>query len=149
MPTTRSLKLLRPTIILWLTLSTLPVSAEERPLAPQNIEGAIIVNAEELIKLIYSNPGMILVDSRKQDEFIKGHIEGAINLLNTDLTEIKLKTVAPSVSEPIAFYCNGPRCLRSSDAVTKALSWGYNNVFWFRSGWKEWQDERLPVATGK
>ena len=34
-----------------------------------------------------------------------------------------------------------------ADAIRKAMGWGYRNVFWFRGGWKEWTDKRLPVIT--
>ena len=37
--------------------------------------------------------------------------------------------------------------MRSTDAVNKALAWGYKNVYWYRGGWKEWTEKRLPVVT--
>jgi rhodanese-related sulfurtransferase len=77
----------------------------------------------------------------------KGHIEGAVNLLNTSLRREDMEALCPDKTTPIVFYCNGTRCLRSSDAIRKAMGWGYRNVFWFRGGWKEWTDKRLPVIT--
>jgi len=125
------------------------VSAGPRPKPPEKIQGAIAVTAEGLIKLVFSNPEMVLVDSRKKTEYIKGHIEGAINILNTRLTKQNLQKIVPDRSDAILFYCNGPRCLRSADSVKKALSWGYTNIFWFRGGWKEWREKRFPIITGE
>jgi rhodanese-related sulfurtransferase len=123
------------------------MSAEEKPRAPENIEGTTIVSAEETIDLILKEPDLIVIDARKKTEYVKGHIEGAINMLNTKMKRDDLEKLAPDKSKPILFYCNGTRCMRSTDAIRKAKNWGYTNLIWFRGGWKEWSDKRLPVVT--
>ena len=123
------------------------LSAEQKPYAPENIKDVMIVSAEEVIELILARPDLIVIDSRKKTEYQKGHIEGAINILNTRLKPEDLERVSPDKSTEILFYCNGSRCLRSTDSIKKAKSWGYSNLIWFRGGWKEWTDKRLPVVT--
>ena len=123
------------------------LSAEQKPYAPENIEDVAIVSAEEVIELILANPDLIVIDSRKKTEYQKGHIEGAINILNTQLKFEDLERVSPDKSTQILFYCNGARCLRSADSIKKAKSWGYTRLIWFRGGWKEWTEKRLPVVT--
>lgn len=123
------------------------VGADEKPYAPDSIPGAVIVSAEQVVELILAKPELVIIDSRKKSEFTKGHIEGAVNLLNTTLRQEDLEEACPDKATSIVFYCNGVRCLRSSDAVRKAMDWGYRNVFWFRGGWKEWTDKRLPVIS--
>ena len=130
--------------VLWLSSSSV---AGEKPYAPASLPGATILSAEEVINLILADPDLIVIDSRKKTEYIKGHIEGAINILNTELELEGLESVIPDRSTPVLFYCNGVRCLRSSDSITKAVGWGYTKVFWFRGGWKEWTEKRLPVVT--
>ena len=139
---------LRTAIVICVPLlfsATLP--AEQKPYAPENIQGVTTVTAEQVIDMILANPDMIIIDSRKKSEYQKGHIEGAINILNTRLKREDLESISPDKSREILFYCNGTRCLRSSDAIKKAKSWGYNNLIWFRGGWKEWSEKRLPVVT--
>lgn len=131
--------------ILTMFSSTLP--AEQKPYAPENIEGVNIVSAEDVIELILSKPDLIVIDSRKKTEYQKGHIEGAINILNTQLKREDIESISPDKSKEILFYCNGTRCLRSSDSIKKAKNWGYTNLTWFRGGWKEWTEKRLPVVT--
>jgi len=123
------------------------VSAVEKPHAPENIPGVNQVSAEEVVDLILSNADIIIIDSRKKTEYLKGHIEGAINILNTELAREDLQAIAPDRSRAVLFYCNGARCLRSSDSIDKALGWGYSNIYWFRGGWEEWTEKRLPVIT--
>lgn len=131
-------------IVLWIFSS---VVAAEKPYAPESLPGATILTAEEVISMILGNPDLVVIDSRKKTEFIKGHIEGAINILNTELEIEDLESIVPDRSAALLFYCNGVRCLRSSDSITRAVDWGYTNLFWFRGGWKEWTEKRLPVVT--
>ena len=123
------------------------LAAEQKPYAPENIEDVTIVSAEEVIEMILANPDLIVIDSRKKTEYLKGHIEGAINILNTKLNQEALERISPDKSNSILFYCNGTRCLRSSNSINKAKEWGYTQLIWFRGGWKEWSDKRLPVVT--
>jgi len=121
--------------------------ADEKPYAPESLPGVVIVSAEEVVEMILSRPDLVIIDSRKKTEYTKGHIEGAVNLLNTSMDPGYMESLCPDKTRSIVFYCNGVRCLRSSDAIQKAMEWGYKNVFWFRGGWKEWADKRLPVIT--
>ncbi len=130
-----------------LILFSSALSAEQKPYAPENIKDVMNVSAEEVIELILANPDLIVIDSRKKTEYQKGHIEGAVNMLNTQLKPEDLERVSPEKSTEILFYCNGTRCLRSADSIKKAKSWGYTRLIWFRGGWKEWTEKRLPVVT--
>ena len=123
------------------------LAAEQKPYAPEKIEGVAIVSAEEAIEMILADPDLIVIDSRKKTEYLKGHIEGAINLLNTRLKREEFERISADKSRKILFYCNGVRCLRSSDSINKVKEWGYTNLIWFRGGWKEWSEKRLPIVT--
>lgn len=133
--------------LLGLALFSASAMAAEKPYVPESMPGATSVSAEEVVAMILSNSELVVIDSRKKTEYIKGHIEGAINILNTELTPDNLEEVAPDKTKALLFYCNGIRCLRSSDSIGKALDWGYTNIFWFRGGWNEWTEKRLPVIT--
>jgi rhodanese-related sulfurtransferase len=125
------------------------IAADQKPHAPETIDGVTIVSAEEVIEMILADPELLVIDSRKKTEFQKGHIQGAVNILNTRMKAEDLQHIAPDKDQRILFYCNGTRCLRSTDAITKAQSWGYTQIIWFRGGWKEWIEKRLPVVTGE
>ncbi len=118
----------------------------DKPLAPEVIDGATNLTAEQVVDLILDTPQLVIIDARKEEEYAKGHIEGAISILDTTMTEEKLSTVAPDTHGPLLFYCNGERCMRSTKAATKAIGWGYDKVYWFRGGWAEWESKGLPVS---
>jgi rhodanese-related sulfurtransferase len=118
----------------------------EKPLAPEKVAGTTRVSAEDAVELIGAASGLIILDNRYPEEFAKGHIEGAINLLDTTLQRADLAKLAPKLDTPLLFYCNGERCMRSSHAAEKAVGWGYRKIYWLRGGWQEWMDKHLPVA---
>jgi rhodanese-related sulfurtransferase len=122
------------------------VGAEQGSLAPEFIHDVPILTAEEVVGRILANPDLVVIDSRKSAEFKKGHIEGALNVVNTELLEAKLLEIAPDKTIELLFYCDGVRCLRSSDSITKARAWGYENLYWFRGGWEEWTGKMLPIV---
>jgi rhodanese-related sulfurtransferase len=126
-------------------LIVLPALAE-KPLAPEQIPGTIRLSAEQTVDLILSTPNLVVIDARAVDEYAKGHIEGAISLLDTTMTEAALAKSVPDKTTPLMFYCNGERCMRSGNACKKAMAWGYSKVYWFRGGWKQWLAKELPVA---
>ena len=117
----------------------------DKPIAPEHIEGATDLTAEQVVALILDTPELVIIDARKEDEFAKGHIENAISLLDTTMSREALAGLVPSPTTPILFYCNGERCLRSTNAAKKAASWGYTRVYWFRGGWVKWREKKLPV----
>lgn len=118
----------------------------EKPVAPETLKGAITVGVSTATELIVNTPNLLIVDSRKEVEYLKGHIQGSVNLLDTEMTLEKLGKHAPDKSTPILFYCNGKRCLRSSRASTKAIEWGYKSIYWFRGGWNEWVEKGMPIS---
>lgn len=88
----------------------------------------------------------MVIDSRSIEEHAKGHIEGSISLLDTEMTKEMLSQYAAWTDDPVIFFCNGTRCMRSYNASVKALGWGYTKVYWFRGGWKEWMSKGLPIS---
>ena len=123
------------------------VSAQaEKPTAPEQIEGATNLSAEQVIDLILAQPELVIIDARKQEEYAKGHIENAVSLLDTKMSEEALAQHVPSKQTAVLFYCNGKRCMRSTNAANKAIAWGYSRVYWFRGGWGEWREKQLPVS---
>jgi len=118
--------------------------AEAKQRAPERIEGATIVNAEELIELFSKHENTVVIDARLASDRKQGYIEGSVNLENTLTDCNKLFTILKTMSVPVVFYCNGDDCSRSADSIKIALSCGYNNVYWFRGGFHEWLLKGYP-----
>ena len=74
-----------------------------------------------------------------------GRIPGAYHLeLKEVFNKDSLSNLVKS-NAPVVFYCNGPKCLRSSKSAIKAVSWGFKKVFYFRGGLPAWRKAGYPV----
>ena len=137
---------MKPLAMLLTLLLASPLAHADKPLAPDTIPGTTLITAEQLVELINTTPGLIIIDARLHDEYAKGHIEGSLFMLDTDMTPEKLCNMVRTRETPVVFYCNGERCKRSTNAASKAVSWGYRRIFWFRGGWREWTNKGFPVS---
>ena len=124
----------------------LPVaSAGGKIISPDNIPGSVKVNAEGVIKLVESMPNVILIDSRIRNDRLQGFIEGSISLPDEETSCDSLGGIVPNKTHPALYYCNGPRCGRSANAIEIALGCGYSNIYWFRGGLEEWMTKDYPI----
>ncbi len=137
---------IRQNITLAILLTTLipqTLKATEDEL-PDTISGTKTINAEELIDLATETESLILIDARLRSDHKQGFIEGSVNLPNTLTSCASLKEFTNDESQPLLFYCNGPKCERSTQAVQIAQSCGYQNIYWFRGGMDEWKKKHYP-----
>jgi rhodanese-related sulfurtransferase len=85
--------------------------------------------------------GALLIDVREQDEFAKGHAQGAIPL-SRGIVELKIEDLAPDLATPIICYCGGGS--RSALVADNLQKMGYTNVRSLAGGFKAWKDQSLP-----
>lgn len=130
--------------ILGLPLIGAPARGFEPPTAPPVIDGAITVNAEELIDLAQRLPNLIIIDSRIADNRKHGYIEGSRSLPDVDTNCAALAQTIPTLDAEVLFYCNGVRCGRSAKAAEIAVDCGYRHLYWFRGGFEKWKEEGYP-----
>lgn len=115
-------------------------AAEE---APASVAGAKTVNATEA-KALYDKKTMFL-DARNNSDWEAGRIAGAVHLeLKSALTKESLAKHAKP-GDPIVFYCNGPKCMVSANAIEKVKPWGYTQLFYMRDGLPAWKAANYPV----
>jgi rhodanese-related sulfurtransferase len=105
------------------------------------------VDAESVLDLIESLPTLKIIDARMSQDRIHGYLEGSVSLpdINTDCKS--LANHLAKKSQPVLFYCNGPKCGRSAKSSVKALECGYTQVYWFRGGFEEWKQKNYPYLT--
>jgi rhodanese-related sulfurtransferase len=114
-------------------------------LAPDAVVGCETVSVNQA-KALYDKQATF-IDVRTMKSWKLGHIPSAVHmdLVKTFSVET-LNMHVPNLEQEIVIYCNGPRCLRSSIAAAKAVSWGYRNVYYFREGYPAWEDANHPVV---
>ncbi len=101
------------------------------------------VSPEELLRRVRDGE-VVLVDVRPREEFLAGHVPGALNV-PPDQLESHLATL-PTDREIVA-YCRGPYCLFSAEAVAALRARGYR-ARRLAAGLPDWRAEGHPVAVG-
>lgn len=110
---------------------------------PESVPGATTVDAAAAKKLFDQEAAF--VDLRKENVWNSGRVPGAIWLdFKSSFDEAAL-TSEVEKDEKVVFYCSGVRCPRSSKAATKALAWGFTDVYYFRDGFPAWKTAGYPV----
>lgn len=118
-------------------------NANDNKLSPEHLKGATTVTATRVIELIQSTPSLVIIDSRMNDR-PQGYIEGSVNLADIDTTCETLAQHIKTLSSPVVFYCNGPRCRRSEKAIKVAIKCGYSSIYWYRGGFEDWMNQGFP-----
>ena len=84
------------------------------------------VSMEEGLKLMASDKDFILLDVRTPEEFVGGHIPGALQLTNETFTKQDAEKLLKNKSQTIYVYCRSGR--RSKQSSQKLIDFGYTNV---------------------
>jgi rhodanese-related sulfurtransferase len=92
---------------------------------------------------------LILVDARSREDYIEGHIPGALSLPLGEFDELIqgfMERVPPD--RMIITYCSGVECHDSHDLAEFLNGAGFSNVRIFAGGLPEWQEKNKPVEKG-
>jgi rhodanese-related sulfurtransferase len=121
----------------------LPAAAQD---APTTIAGATTVDAKQIVDLIGKDQNLVILDNRKVEDFSAGHIEGAVRLIDTDVSADSLAKHIKSKDAAVLFYCNGLKCGRAAKAAEKASQLGYTKIYYYAAGMDEWNKQGLPLV---
>lgn len=133
---------MRCSLLLLCLLLVWRVDAAEAPL---EVKGATTVNAIQARQLYEF--GVLFIDVRPAREWSWGHVHGALHL---DLHG-RFADLAESAwprSMPIVLYCDSEVCPHSAEAARRAVGWGFQQVYYFRSGYFAWQLLDFPLGKG-
>ena len=86
------------------------------------------ISMDEAVKMMKDEKNYIILDVRRPDEYVEGHIPGAINVPNEEIGTSKIAEL-PDKSQLILVYCRSGR--RSKEASEKLVKLGYTNIVEF------------------
>ncbi len=98
------------------------------------------INKDELWSRVQSND-VVIIDVRPVEEFINGHIPGAISI---PLAELKDRLNEIPNDREIVAYCRGPYCVLSPEAIKILKDEGYEALR-LEESLPEWKSAGLPV----
>jgi len=100
------------------------------------------LSVQDVKKKIDAGDKIILVDTREDVEWARGHAAGAIHL-GKGVIERDIENVIPDKEATIVLYCGGG--FRSALAADNVQRMGYHNVISMDGGWKGWTEAGLPT----
>ena len=81
---------------------------------------------KQALRMIQEDKELIILDVRTKDEYIMGHIKGAINIPNETISNTK-PDLLPDTDKTILVYCQGG--MRAGSAVRKLKRMGYKHAY--------------------
>jgi len=96
----------------------------------------------EIKKKLDAGEKMILVDTREDNEWARGHVPNAIHL-SKGIIERDIENTIPDKEATIVLYCGGG--YRSALAADNLQKMGYRNVISMDGGWRGWTESGFPV----
>ena len=84
----------------------------------------------------------VLVDTREESEWARGHIPGAVHL-SKGIIERDIEKTVPDKDATVVLYCGGG--FRSALAADNLQKMGYRNVISMDGGWRGWTEAGFPV----
>ena len=97
----------------------------------------------EIKKRLDAGEKMILVDTREDNEWARGHLPGAIHL-GKGIIERDIEKTIPDKDAPLVLYCGGG--FRSALAADNLQKMGYQNVVSMDGGWRGWTESGFPTT---
>jgi rhodanese-related sulfurtransferase len=108
------------------------------------IEGAETINLDQAKMLHGQNIPFVDVSKFWERERIPGtHFLMIWFLGDSDFNQVRLERVAKR-DQPVVIYSSGLE-RRAVNAVAKAVSWGFKNLYYFPDGLKKWKSEGYSV----
>ena len=99
-------------------------------------------NYLETKKRLDAGEKIIMVDTREDSEWARGHIPGAIHL-GKGVIERDIEKTIPDKEAVVVLYCGGG--LRSALAAENLQKMGYRNVISMDGGWRGWTEAGFPI----
>lgn len=103
------------------------------------------IDINELLEILQGKRGEYLLgDARPAKKFPPSHIPSAVSTFPRD-KEAFLKSLPQNKGKLLVFYCGGPTCPFTGQAVEAAMAAGYTNVKGFQAGLPGWKKSKLAV----
>lgn len=110
---------------------------------------SLIITLEQAEQL-FKRDAVRFVDARPHDQFIEGHIQGAMSLPWQEVDDYIVERFDRlAEAEGIIAYCDGESCDLSHELALYLKDMGLGKVHVLVNGWTVWQQAGLPTAIGR
>ena len=104
------------------------------------------ISTDELLALMTGDAPYTLIDTRPKGRYVAATIPSSVNAFPREDGFIKaVNELAPNKSALVIFYCGGPTCPYTGEAVRAAMADGYKDVKGYQAGTPAWRKAQLPM----
>jgi len=96
----------------------------------------------DIKKKLDAGEPMIIIDTREDNEWARGHIPNAVHL-GKGVIERYIEKAIPDKDATLVLYCGGG--YRSALAADNLQKMGYRNVISMDGGWRGWTEAGFPT----
>jgi rhodanese-related sulfurtransferase len=96
----------------------------------------------DIKKKLDAGEPMIIIDTREDNEWARGHIPNAVHL-GKGVIERDIEKAIPDKDATLVLYCGGG--YRSALAADNLQKMGYRNVVSMDGGWRGWTEAGFPT----
>jgi rhodanese-related sulfurtransferase len=96
----------------------------------------------EIKKKLDAGEPMVIIDTREDNEWARGHIPNAVHL-GKGVIERDIEKAIPDKDATLVLYCGGG--YRSALAADNLRKMGYRNVISMDGGWRGWTEAGFPT----
>jgi rhodanese-related sulfurtransferase len=100
------------------------------------------IDIEGYRKMLVSGETHVLLDTREDNEWDKGHVKGAVHL-SRGIIERDIETQYPDKGTPLVLYCGGG--FRSALVADSLQKMGYTRAISLDGGWRALKDSGIPL----
>lgn len=105
-----------------------------------------VISRGEATRLINKEEAVV-VDVRGRDDYRKGHISNAINVLAADIKKGSFGELEKHKAQPLIVVC--ATGTSASDSAAQLNAAGYEQVYVLKDGVSGWSGDNLPLVRGK
>jgi rhodanese-related sulfurtransferase len=102
------------------------------------------IDIEGYQKMVEAGDPHILVDTREDNEWEKGHVSGAVHM-SRGIIERDIENKVADKGTRLVLYCGGG--FRSALVADNLQKMGYTNAISLDGGWRALKESGLPLAT--
>jgi rhodanese-related sulfurtransferase len=103
------------------------------------------IKPADLLAQIESHQAPTIVDVRSRDEYVAGHVPGAVHIPFWAIGS-RVSEIPSAADEAVVVYCgHGPRAWMAGTLLGLR---GWRNVFYLEGHWVGWQRQRLREEVG-
>lgn len=103
------------------------------------------ISIQELLAILTGDEPYTLYDTRPRGPFLSGTIPSSRHAFPREPQETFLAQLPEPKDQLLIFYCGGPTCPYTGEAVEMAQAAGYTQVKGFQGGIPVWRRSQLPL----